>query len=82
MALRSITELTTTRARSVEAQRRDDAELRGGLQRLVPALIEALEVAARKLEDWPLDDPAAQGPAVRMARAFNAQPDPDLEVPC
>ena len=82
VALRTITDLTATRARGEHAQARDEADLRAALRRAAPAIIEILVTAASKLKDWPGDNGGTQSPAVHLARLINHQPDPHDEAPC
>ena len=75
VAIRTLTDLTDTRARGPIAELRDAAELKAALRRTVPELLAILQAG---LIGW--DDLAVH--AVALARAVNAQPDPHDEQPC
>lgn len=76
VAIRTLTDLTDTRARSPIAELRDAAELKAALKRTVPGMLATLEAGLVCAND----DLGIH--AVQLARLINAQPDPHPEQPC
>jgi hypothetical protein len=76
VAIRTLEDLTSARARGEITKLRDAAELKAALTRATPVLL-AIMAAGLAFNS---DDLAIQ--AVALARAINAQPDPHPEAPC
>ena len=77
VAIRTLTDLTDTRARGAIAELRDAAELKAALARVDTKLLIAIMTAglAANTDDLHIH-------AVALARAVNSQPDPHDEQPC
>ncbi|MDJ0337420.1 hypothetical protein [Cryobacterium sp. PH31-O1] len=82
VAIRTLTELTSTRARGPIPAHRDAADLTAALRRSVPALLAIMAAAITRLDGWPSSDAGTQANPVYLARLINAQPDPHDEQPC
>jgi hypothetical protein len=75
VAIRTLTDLTATRARSPIAELRDAAELKAALRRTIPEMLAILTAGLTGSGDLTIH-------SVRLARLVNAQPEPHMETPC
>ena len=78
VAIRTLTDLTTMRARSPIAELRDAAELKAALRRAVPEMLAMLESSLLSIKQ--VGTPSTS--VLALARLINAQPEPHNEAPC